>query len=224
MRRRSAFTLVELLIVVAILALLIGMLLPTLAKAKDLAKDTVCKNNLKNIWMPLRFYAEDYNGYLPSISVGDDGQHYFETWNQMLTQYGRNKYDWMPPRTYTAPEIFECPAYQFPYSRRGTYGLNGRMSEDIHGEGLWCKDKHYRLEETLRPAKMYLSADTVKVPPYGHCYNLGIGSWWNTTDTRHLEHANMMFHDSHIEDLTTHEMEPEAFYYLPFFNREEYPN
>ncbi|GAF78074.1 unnamed protein product, partial [marine sediment metagenome] len=49
MANPKAFTLVELLIVVAILALLMGMLLPTLQKALKIAEDVVCKSNLHSI-------------------------------------------------------------------------------------------------------------------------------------------------------------------------------
>jgi prepilin-type N-terminal cleavage/methylation domain-containing protein len=58
----KGFTLIELLVVIAIIALLVSILLPSLNRAKDLAKRAVCSVNLKNISTGMYMYAEDENG------------------------------------------------------------------------------------------------------------------------------------------------------------------
>ncbi|MBI4027808.1 MAG: DUF1559 domain-containing protein [Verrucomicrobia bacterium] len=60
----AAFTLAELLVVVAIIALLAALLLPALNRAKETARKAVCMNNLKQIGYAMRLYATDYNGYM----------------------------------------------------------------------------------------------------------------------------------------------------------------
>ncbi len=63
MHRR--FTLIELLTVVAIIAILIALLLPVLGRARELARRTVCLSNTRQVGLGLMLYAEDHEGVLP---------------------------------------------------------------------------------------------------------------------------------------------------------------
>jgi len=64
--RRSGFTLIELLVVIAIISLLVSILLPSLNKAKELAKKTLCLANLRHIGLAVAMYAQDYDSAYPS--------------------------------------------------------------------------------------------------------------------------------------------------------------
>jgi prepilin-type N-terminal cleavage/methylation domain-containing protein/prepilin-type processing-associated H-X9-DG protein len=65
MRERRAFTLIELLVVIAIIAILAAMLLPSLARAKAMAKQATCTSNLKQLILLTHLYVDENNDCFP---------------------------------------------------------------------------------------------------------------------------------------------------------------
>jgi prepilin-type N-terminal cleavage/methylation domain-containing protein/prepilin-type processing-associated H-X9-DG protein len=70
---RGAFTLVELLVVIGIIAVLIAVLLPALTRAREQANAAACLSNLRQLGMAMQMYAQGNDGFLPPMDMGLEG-------------------------------------------------------------------------------------------------------------------------------------------------------
>jgi prepilin-type N-terminal cleavage/methylation domain-containing protein/prepilin-type processing-associated H-X9-DG protein len=67
---RKGFTLVELLVVIGIIAVLVGILLPALGRAREASKSTACLSNIRQVAMAFMMYSNDNKGWLPASARG----------------------------------------------------------------------------------------------------------------------------------------------------------
>jgi len=93
-RRGGGFTLIELLVVIAIIAILAAILFPVFAKAREAARSTSCRSNLKQLATSLMMYTQDYDEQTPYMCCSNSGTDLLSTgqflWPYELFPYVKN--------------------------------------------------------------------------------------------------------------------------------------
>ena len=93
--RKRAFTLIEVLVVVGIIAILAGMVLPVLLQAREKGREVSCRSGLRQLAAAALLYAEDYDEILVGTEGAED-EEYEMVWGDLLMPYVRT------------PKLLEC--------------------------------------------------------------------------------------------------------------------
>jgi prepilin-type processing-associated H-X9-DG protein len=124
MKHRDAFTLTELLVLVATGTLAGSVLLTSLGDAKAKVESAACTSNLREISLALRLYTDDHNGFMPTASYGAGAP----TWPKLLGPYLPLR---GPSPTSPPHRVFTCPTAEFPGFEKSainlTYSCTGAM-------------------------------------------------------------------------------------------------
>ena len=107
--RARGFTLIELLVVIAIIAILAAILFPVFARAREAARASSCKSNLKQLTTGIMMYVQDYDEVLP---CGGHGAAAPNRWFTLVDPYVKNT------------QVLRCPSYATNQQRGYATNLN----------------------------------------------------------------------------------------------------
>ena len=179
--RQKNFTLIELLVVVAIIAILAGMLLPTLSKAKEAGKKIACNNKLRTLLTYSALYSNTFNDFIPHV-VGNaedlnwatykksyNGKIYTSGIPYMLERGwlnavpGKESPYMCPSQTYSANLTASMPNYHDNYMGRLSYGWNRNFNSGYLKQNI-------RLGSIKKPSQVFVLIETRRMPGSSRSY------------------------------------------------------
>lgn len=180
--------------VIAIIAILAGMLMPALGKTKAVAVQIECMNNERQISHAFRMYAEDFNDYYPPYNLRAQSWAYCMFWPS-----NPNGDDKVYNLKYMSRKVLRCGAVTngVPEPGHGYYGYNYRglgFRMDISG----ALQRH---SSCLKPSQQYVVMDaedpvTLAGKQQVHCYKSDSNG---SPAPRHNLNVNILFADGHVE-------------------------
>lgn len=216
MKTRRAFTLVELLIVIAVIAILAAILLPTLGQAKLSARRIACVNNLRQLGLASQMYWDDHDGdafryitgatnggtiywfgWIEPWAPGNEGQRAFDASMGALYPYlGGRGVEICPSLNYNS-RLFKAKATGAAYG----YGYNLHLSRPADQSPI-------KINHLTRPADIVLFADAGQINDFqepASPSNPLLEEFYYVNETeptvhfRHRRRANVLYCDGHVE-------------------------
>jgi prepilin-type N-terminal cleavage/methylation domain-containing protein/prepilin-type processing-associated H-X9-DG protein len=204
-QRRSAFTLIELLIVIAIIGVLAALLLPALQSARAKARRTSCASNLRQLGMAFQGYVEDWGGIFP---IDDDPVHGDPTYWLWM---GRGFRPMIAPYVVDEMAVFWCPddtkavnkydgtSYAYSMSFYHTPDQINAMTSPANTYSNPVPSVPQYLARVRYPSSKIICGEWLS----NHQRVVGDSGWWTWEGSR-----NYLFVDGHVQSLTATSLLP----------------
>ena len=209
-RRESGFTLVELLVVSAIMAVLAALLFPVLSKAKGAAERAQCVSNLRQLGLATSLYWDDHEScsflYENPAFATNGGMLYWFGWLQEGAAEGQRRFDITQGVLY--PYLQGRGVELCPTLRHTDAPFKLKANGAAYGYGYNLNLSGASLLSVRRPADKALLADAAQIndfqapaspdhPMLEEFYYLD--AWEPTVHFRHRQRANVVFLDGHVD-------------------------
>ena len=186
-QKLAAYTLVELLIVIAIIALLAAILFPAFARARENARRSSCQSNLKQISLAATQYIQDYDERFPLGITTDDGGSFSNSFD-LLQPYLKSSQIGICPSDVEPPSV----NLHLPGSKPVSYAANVKITTaPFLGENS--------------PPSMAQVGQSARLPLIWDAINFSVDPVPDVrVMRRHLEGANCLFADGHVKWIKSH--------------------
>lgn len=205
----------ELLVVIAVIAVLIALLLPALSRAKAKAQNMRCVGNLHQLGIGLQTFLANNHGYISWYAKA--GEDYPGTWINQMELYGLGIYK--PATNFFNVGVWRCPSAQFgawlkglstdaeaAYYAYNSFGLGNNRTNSLGLSGHFLSDSDVyvpvRESEVIVPSDMMAIGDSFAGDVGLMRENLDYLKGEGNTVARHQGRANVVFCDGHVESPT----------------------
>lgn len=175
----AGFTLLELIVVTAIISILAALLLPAVNKSRQEAKRINCVSNLKQAGMAFHLYTQDYNDLLPHEDDGSGGEY----------PEGCGWFDGIDPYLYPSDnytKLKQCPSFSGDITEYHSYKMNSLLESDDEDNPTPFRN----IGTIPEPSRTVLLFDSI--------INKQIKGQLGSLIDRHNSGTNILFIDCHI--------------------------